>query len=84
MKKLAPTVNMWNIDNLILVICMSNGMDNLPLQKNVDLISNRLWNIAFGAVDFPPGASLLWLIVKLQCRRGHSMEWCSAKGSLQK
>lgn len=43
-------------------------MDNLPLQENVDLISNMLWNIAFGAGDFPPGALLLWLIVQVQCR----------------
>lgn len=68
------TVNMWNIDNLPLVICMSNGVDNLPLQKNGDLISNRLWNIEFGVADFPPGAVLLWLIVKVQCRKGQLME----------
>lgn len=65
---------MWDIDNPLLVICMSDGTDNLPLQKNVDLISNRLWNIAFGAADFPPGVTLMWLIVKRQCREGHSME----------
>lgn len=65
---------MWNIDNLPLVICMSNGMDNHPLQKNRDLISNRLWNIEFGVVDFPPGAVLLWLIIKVQYRKGRLME----------
>lgn len=53
---------------------MSNGVDNLPLQKNADLISNRLWNVEFGMVDFPPGAVLLWLIVKVQCRKGQLME----------
>lgn len=76
MKPLAQghTVNMWNIDNLPLVICMSNGMDNLPLQKIGDLISNRLWNIEFGVVDFPPGAVLLWLIIKVQYRKGRLME----------
>ena len=49
-----------------------------PLQKNVDLISNRFWNIVFGAVDFPPGAALLWLIDKVQRRKGQYMERCSA------
>lgn len=43
---------------------MSNDMDNLSLKKNVKLISNRLWNIAFGAVDFPPDAALLQLTIK--------------------
>lgn len=78
MKQLAQghTVNLWNIDNPLLVICMSNGVDNLPLQKNVDLISNRLWNTVFGVVDFPPGAALLWLIVKVYA--GKSNIWNGA------
>lgn len=49
---------------------MSNGMDNLSLQKNVKLISNRLGNIAFGAVDFPPRAALLQLDHQIQWRKG--------------
>lgn len=75
---------MRNIDSPPLVIYTSNGRDNLPLQKSVALISNRLGKTACGAEDSPPGAALLWLIVKVERRKGPCMEWCSATDAPQR
>lgn len=58
MKGLAEgrTVNIWNIDNLLSVVRMSNDLDNLPLKKIVKFISTRPWDLAFGTL-FPLDAT---------------------------
>lgn len=60
---------MCNIDNWLLVICLSSGVDNLPPQKVRPLFLTGS-ECCIRAAGSPPAAVARWLLDNMQCGRG--------------